>query len=63
MCMNICVNINVLSVLLIAVHEKLLRTSEDFVWLIDSIFHGRLILLVEFLDLKILPLDVRISSC
>ncbi|XP_020088893.1 BTB/POZ domain-containing protein At1g21780 isoform X1 [Ananas comosus] len=35
------------------VHERLLRTSEDFVWPIDSAFHGRFIIDVEFLDLKI----------
>ncbi|KAG1363178.1 BTB/POZ domain-containing protein [Cocos nucifera] len=39
------------------VHEKLLRTSEDFVWLIDSTFHGCLVVDVEFLDLKISPLN------
>ncbi|KAJ6939264.1 BTB/POZ domain-containing protein [Populus alba x Populus x berolinensis] len=39
------------------VHERSLRTSEDFVWPVDSSFHGRLIIDVEFLDLKICPLN------
>ncbi|XP_010104503.2 BTB/POZ domain-containing protein At1g21780 [Morus notabilis] len=34
------------------VHERLLRTSEDFVWPVDSNFVGRFIIDVEFLDLK-----------
>lgn len=41
-----------------AVHERLLRTCEDFVWPVDSTFHGRFIIDVEFLDLKICPLNV-----
>lgn len=40
-----------------AVQDRLLRTSEDFVWPIDSTFHGRFIIDVEFLDLKISPLN------
>ncbi|XP_058087311.1 BTB/POZ domain-containing protein At1g21780 isoform X2 [Magnolia sinica] len=39
------------------VHERLLRNSEDFVWPVDSTFHGRFIIDVEFLDLKIYPLN------
>lgn len=39
------------------VHERLLRTSEDFVWPIDCTFHGRFIIDVEFLDLKVSPLN------
>uniref|UniRef100_A0A1D1XNC5 BTB/POZ domain-containing protein At1g21780 n=1 Tax=Anthurium amnicola TaxID=1678845 RepID=A0A1D1XNC5_9ARAE len=39
------------------VHERLLRNSEDFVWPIDSTFHGKFIIDVEFLDLKISPLN------
>ncbi|GAV71968.1 BTB domain-containing protein [Cephalotus follicularis] len=39
------------------IHERLLRTSEDFVWPVDSNFHGRFIIDVEFLDLKIYPLN------
>ncbi|XP_042481738.1 BTB/POZ domain-containing protein At1g21780 [Macadamia integrifolia] len=39
------------------IHERLLRTSEDFVWPVDSTFHGRFIIDVEFLDLKICPLN------
>lgn len=41
------------------VHERLLRTSEDFVWPIDSTFNGKFIIDVEFLDLKISPVNVR----
>ncbi|URD77731.1 hypothetical protein MUK42_18588 [Musa troglodytarum] len=39
------------------VNEKLIRSSEDFAWAIDSNFHGRFTIDVEFLDLKIHPLD------
>ncbi|KAJ8762817.1 hypothetical protein K2173_022946 [Erythroxylum novogranatense] len=39
------------------VHERLLRTYEDFCWPVDSAFHGRVIIDVEFLDLKICPLN------
>lgn len=41
-----------------AVHERLLRTCEDFVWPIDTTFIGRFIIDVEFLDLKISPQNV-----
>lgn len=44
-----------------SVHERLLRTSEDFVWPIDSTFHGRFVIDVEFIDLKISTLNVRAS--
>lgn len=40
------------------VHERLLRNCEDFVWPVDSTFHGRFIIDVEFLDLKICPVNV-----
>ncbi|KAL6007664.1 hypothetical protein ACLOJK_033164 [Asimina triloba] len=43
-------------------HERLIRNSEDFVWPVDSTFHGRFIIDVEFLDLKIYPLNVEILS-
>ncbi|KAK9167558.1 hypothetical protein Scep_002749 [Stephania cephalantha] len=39
------------------VHERLLRTSEDFVWPVDSTFHGRFMIDVEFLDLRICQLN------
>ncbi|KAF8405713.1 hypothetical protein HHK36_007790 [Tetracentron sinense] len=39
------------------IHERQLRTSDDFVWPVDSTFHGRIIIDVEFLDLKISPLN------
>ncbi|KAL0556385.1 hypothetical protein IC582_004898 [Cucumis melo] len=39
------------------INEKLLRTSEDFVWAVDSTFHGRFIVDVEFLDLRICPMN------
>ena len=45
-----------------AVYDKLLRNSEDFVWPIDSSFHGRFIIDVEFLDLKIATMNVR-NTC
>ncbi|KAL6962157.1 hypothetical protein U1Q18_037111 [Sarracenia purpurea var. burkii] len=38
------------------IHERLLRTSDDYVWHVDSTFLGRCIIDVEFLDLKICPL-------
>lgn len=41
-----------------AVQEKLLRTHDDFVWPVDTTFVGRLIIDVEFLDLKICPPNV-----
>lgn len=46
---------------LFAVFEKLIRTNEDFAWPIDSTFHGRFTIDVEFLDLKISASDVRTS--
>jgi len=39
------------------VHDRLLRTCEDFVLHVDSNFHGRFIIDVEFLDLKVYPLN------
>lgn len=39
------------------IHERLLRTCEDFVWPVDSTFLGRFIIDVEFLDLKICPVN------
>ncbi|XVE55327.1 hypothetical protein DITRI_Ditri03aG0149900 [Diplodiscus trichospermus] len=38
------------------VHDRLLRTSDDFVWPVDSTFHGRFVIDVEFLDLRICPI-------
>lgn len=38
-----------------AVHERLLRNSDDFVWPVDTTFYGRFVIDVEFLDLKICP--------
>ncbi|RWW47975.1 hypothetical protein BHE74_00045996, partial [Ensete ventricosum] len=40
-----------------AVYERLLRTTEDFVWVTDFNSPGRFIVDVEFLDLKIAPLN------
>ncbi|KAJ6800475.1 BTB/POZ domain-containing protein [Iris pallida] len=37
------------------VSDKLIRTNEDFVWAVDTLFTGRFIVDVEFLDLKIVP--------
>lgn len=42
------------------VHERVLRTCDDFVWPVDTTFLGRLIIDVEFLDLKIYPLNVSL---
>lgn len=39
------------------VNERLLRTCEDFVWYVDCTIHGRFIVDVEFLELKIYPLN------
>ena len=39
------------------IHERLLRNSDDFVWPVDSTFLGRFIIDVEFLDLKIYPIN------
>jgi hypothetical protein len=41
------------------VHEKVLRGSDDFVWQVDSMFHGRFTVDVEFLDLKIASINVN----
>ncbi|EOY16309.1 BTB/POZ domain - like 10 [Theobroma cacao] len=37
--------------------ERPLRTCDDFVWPVDSTFHGRFIIDVEFLDLRIYPMN------
>ncbi|KAK8466834.1 hypothetical protein PHAVU_008G160100 [Phaseolus vulgaris] len=37
------------------VHERVLRTSDDFVWPVDTAFLGRFVVDVEFLDLKACP--------
>ncbi|KAK8946992.1 BTB/POZ domain-containing protein [Platanthera zijinensis] len=39
------------------VFEKVLRTSEDIVWHVDGTFQGRLSIDVEFLELKIFPIN------
>jgi hypothetical protein len=39
--------------LCVAVQEHLLRTSDDFVWQVDVMSHGRFTIDVEFLDLRI----------
>ncbi|XP_071731348.1 BTB/POZ domain-containing protein At1g21780-like [Rutidosis leptorrhynchoides] len=44
------------------IHERLLRTSEDFVWPVDSTFHGRFIIDVEFLDLQVYSTNGEESS-
>ncbi|KAL2538553.1 BTB/POZ domain-containing protein [Forsythia ovata] len=44
------------------IHERLLRTSDDFAWPVESTFHGRFVIDVEFLDLKIYPLNGEESS-
>lgn len=47
-----------------AVHERLLRSSDDFACPIDiNFFQGRFVIDVEFLDLKICPpLNVSVTS-
>ncbi|KAM7253270.1 hypothetical protein ACFE04_025888 [Oxalis oulophora] len=37
------------------IHERMFRVCEDFVWPVDCTFHGRFVIDVEFLDLKISP--------
>ncbi|XP_022766338.1 BTB/POZ domain-containing protein At1g21780-like [Durio zibethinus] len=39
------------------VHDRPLQTCDDFVWPVDSIFHGRFIIDVEFLELRISPIN------
>ncbi|CAA2981244.1 BTB POZ domain-containing At1g21780 [Olea europaea subsp. europaea] len=39
------------------IHQRLLRTSDDFVWPVETTFQGHFIIDVEFLDLKICPLN------
>ncbi|OMO80129.1 BTB/POZ-like protein [Corchorus capsularis] len=39
------------------VFERPLRTCDDFIWSVDSTFLGRFIIDVEFLDVKIFPLN------
>ncbi|KAK4481297.1 hypothetical protein RD792_012182 [Penstemon davidsonii] len=39
------------------IHERLLRTSDDFACPVDITFPGRFVIDVEFLDLKICPLN------
>ena len=41
-----------------AAHERPLWSSDDFVWPVDSTFHGRFIIDVEFLTLKLCSLNV-----
>ena len=41
------------------VQDRLLRSSEDFVWPVETTFHGRFIIDVEFLDLKVASMNVR----
>lgn len=45
-----------------AVHERLLRSSDDFACPIDINFQGRFVIDVEFLDLKICPINVSVAS-
>ncbi|OMO87714.1 BTB/POZ-like protein [Corchorus capsularis] len=39
------------------IFERPLRTCDDFIWSVDSTFLGRFIIDVEFLDMKIFPLN------
>lgn len=44
------------------VHEHLLRTSDDFIWQVDAMPHGRFTIDVEFLDLRIATNNATESS-
>ena len=49
--LNVCNYMRMLSnflLLHVAIHERLLWSSDDFVWPIDSTIHGRFIIDVEF---------------
>ncbi|KAG6479114.1 hypothetical protein ZIOFF_062574 [Zingiber officinale] len=37
------------------ISDKLLKTSDDCIWAVDTLFTGRFIIDIEFLDLKIIP--------
>ncbi|KAJ6803945.1 BTB/POZ domain-containing protein [Iris pallida] len=39
------------------VSDKQIKTNEDFVWAVDTVFTGKFIIDVEFLDLKSVPLS------
>lgn len=39
------------------VQDRLLRSSEDFVWPVETTFHGRFTIDVEFLDLKVASMN------
>lgn len=55
-----CIKIHFVDIVaLYAVHERLLRTSDDFALPVEINSQGRFTIDVEFLDLKISPLDVR----
>ena len=59
--LNVCNYMRMLSNFLLfhaAVHERLLWSNDDFVLLIDSTFHDRFIIDVEFLDLTLCSLNV-----
>lgn len=46
----------------VAVQEKVLRTSEDFVWSAEFTYYGRFTVEVEFFDLKIWTENVSPSK-
>lgn len=41
-----------------AVHEGVIRTSDDFVWSAEFSYYGRFTIQVEFFDLKMWTTDV-----
>lgn len=45
--------------LLAEVTDKVLTSSENFVWTIEAPLTGKFIIDIEFLDMKIAPPDVR----
>ncbi|XLT01465.1 hypothetical protein HN51_050816, partial [Arachis hypogaea] len=46
----------------IVVHERILRTYDDFVWPVDTSFIGCFIIDVESLHLKICPLNENLQE-
>ncbi|XP_057863892.1 BTB/POZ domain-containing protein At1g21780 isoform X1 [Cryptomeria japonica] len=50
---NVAASRRPLTSLVDAVHDRLLRSSEDYVWAVEIAYHGRFIIDVEFLDLKV----------
>lgn len=43
--------------------DKRIKTNEDFIWTIEVPLTGKIIIDVEFLDLKVLSQDVSLERC